>query len=237
MDEWWTYTLADFLLFSPRTYYRMLEHHNVAVWPGQILTLGLGLGTFALLRRPTPRQGRVISTIVAVLWAWVAWSFLWQRYTSINPAAVYLAWLFAVEALLLVWIGVIRGRLLYHPGRHGAGILGIALFTLALAFYPVLAPLAGRSWHHGEVFGVAPDPTVLGTIALLVLAEGRPRWELLAIPVLWCAISGATLWAMGSPEALIPPLTALLVLAASVRLQIRGDGNDYHAPRSGRVRW
>jgi len=73
MDEWWTYTLSDLLLFSPRTYYRMLQRHNETLWPGQILTLGLGLGIMGLLRRPAAWQGRAISTIVATLWAWVAW--------------------------------------------------------------------------------------------------------------------------------------------------------------------
>jgi hypothetical protein len=30
MSEWWTYTLSDFLLFSPRVYYRLFELHNRA---------------------------------------------------------------------------------------------------------------------------------------------------------------------------------------------------------------
>jgi hypothetical protein len=63
---------------------------------------------------------------------------------------------------------------------------------------------------------VAPDPTVLATLGLLLLGEGRPRWELLAVPVLWCLVSGATLWAMNSAEAWVPPAAALLVLAASI---------------------
>lgn len=217
MDEWWTYTLSDFLLFSPRTYYRMVERHNEAVWPAQILTLGLGLGIAGLLRRSTSRQGRFISAIVAVLWTWVAWSFLWQRYATINWAATYFSWLFAIEVLLLVWIGVIRGRLRYRFRRDAAGRLGIALLVLTVAFYPMLAALAGRPWHQAEIFGVAPDPTVLATLGLLLLTEGHPRWELLVLPVVWCSISGATLWAMGSPEAPILPLTALVVLLASAR--------------------
>lgn len=215
MDEWWTYTLSDLLLFSPRTYYRMLQRHNEALWPAQILALGLGLGISGLLRGSTPWQGRIISTIVATLWAWVAWSFLRQRYATINWAAVYFAWLFAIEVLLLVWFGVIKARLRYRLGRDAAGILGTTLFMLALAFYPLLSPLAGRPWHQAEIFGIAPDPTVLGTLGLLLLVVGRPRWELLVIPILWCSITGATLWAMGSPEAPVPLLAGLVALLAS----------------------
>jgi uncharacterized protein DUF6064 len=172
MDEWWTYSLSDLLLFSPRTYYRMLGHHNEAAWPGQILTLGLGLGILGLLRRSTPWQGRIISSIVAMLWAWVAWSFLGRRYATINPVATYFAWLFAIEALLLMWLGAIRGQLRFRPSRGAAGMLGIVVFVMALTLYPVLAPLGGRPWVQGEIFGVAPDPTGLATLGLLLLTDG-----------------------------------------------------------------
>ena len=221
MDEWWTYALSDFLLFSPGTYYRMLERHNEAVWPAQILTLGLGLGTLGLLRRGTPEPDRIISTIVALLWFWVAWSFLWNRYATINWLATYLALLFAIEALLFVWLGAIRGRLRFRPGGGAAGRLGMAVFILALVVYPMLAPLAGRPWVQAEILGIAPDPTVLATLGLLLLTEGRPRGELLAIPILWLSISGATLWAMGSTEATIVWLTALLVVVAIIMFRRR----------------
>lgn len=216
MDEWWTYTLSDFLLFSPRTYYRMLERHNEAVWPGQILALGLGLAIVGLLQRPTVRQGRIIATIFAILWAWVGWALLWEQYATINWAATYLAAAFAMEALLFVWVGVVRRQLSFRLRRDAAGILGVALFLLAVAMYPLAAPLAGRPWQQAEIFGVAPDPTVIATLGLLLLARGRPRWELLVVPLLWCGITGATLWAMGSPEAPISPLAALLATVAVV---------------------
>jgi hypothetical protein len=215
MDEWWTYSLSDFLLFSPRTYYRMLERHNESVWPGQILTLGIGLGILGLLPRSTPWRGRIISAALAGLWGWVAWWFLYERYASINWAATYFAWFFLAEALLFVLIGVIQGKLRYRAGRDARAILGIAVFVAAVALYPMIAPLAGRSLSQAEIVGVVPDPTVLATLGLLLLTEGRPRWGLLVVPILWCAFTGATLWVMGSPEALVPPLAALLAIAAT----------------------
>ncbi len=216
MPEWWTYSLSDFLLFSPRTYYRMLERHNVAVWPVQILTLGLGLAILGLLRRATPWQGRIISTIVAGLWAWVAASFFWKRYATINWAAAYFAWLFVIQALLFVW-AIVGGGLRYRASRSATGLLGIALLVLALGVYPLLAPLSGRPWRQAEIFGVFPDPTAIATAGLLLLADGLPRWRLLIVPVLWCGIAGATLWAMGSAEAFVAPLAALLALAGAAR--------------------
>ena len=49
MSEWWTYRLTSFLLFSPRTYYRMLELYNLAIWPAQIVGVAIGLSIVALL--------------------------------------------------------------------------------------------------------------------------------------------------------------------------------------------
>ena len=48
MSEWWSYSLSDFLMFSPRTYYRLFELYNLALWPWHIAGLALGLVVLAL---------------------------------------------------------------------------------------------------------------------------------------------------------------------------------------------
>jgi hypothetical protein len=53
---------------------------------------------------------------------------------------------------------------------------------------------------------------VIATLGVLV-AAGRPLWHLLALPVLWCAIGGATLWTMQSPDAPVMPVAAAIALA------------------------
>jgi Family of unknown function (DUF6064) len=210
MSEWWTYGLSDFLLFSPRTYYRLIERYNLAFWPAHVLTIGLGLGILGMLRRPTPARSRAIAAVLAALWAWVGWAFVWRRYAAINWAATYFMWLFAIEAVLL-GIGAARGWLRLRPARDAAGKIGIALLVTSVTVYPVFAVLAGRGWAQAEVFGLAPDPTVVATLGLLLLATGRARSALLVAPLLLCCISAATLWAMGSPEAWL--LVAALAVA------------------------
>ncbi len=215
MPEWWTYTLSDFLLFSPRTYYRLIERHNEALWPSQVAALGLGFAIVVLLRRPSARQGRLLAGILAILWVWVGWGFVWSRYSTINWAAKYLVLLFAIEVLVLVGIGVLRGGLRFVRRRDAAGALGMALLVLSLLLYPAFAPLLGRGWRQAELFGVAPDPTVLATLGVVLLADAPIRWALLAMPILWCAVSGVTLLAMESPEAWVLLAAALLAVAAS----------------------
>jgi hypothetical protein len=215
MSEWWTYSLSDFLLFSPRTYYRLLELYNAAIWPLQVLALALGAAILGLLLRDAAWRGRAIAAILAACWLWVAWAYLWQRYETINWAASYFAAGFAIEALLLAWTGIVRDRMRFPPRADWVGRTGLCIFLFALVVHPLIGPLAGRPWRQVEVFGVMPDPTAIATLGVLVATQ-RPHGPLLVIPLLWCAISGATLWIMASPDALVAPAAAVaaLVLAA-----------------------
>ena len=217
MSEWWTYTLHDFLLFSPRTYYRLFELYNREIWPAQVLTSGAGVAVLLALRRGGARAGRVIAAVLAGCWLWVAWAFHFQRYATINWAATYFAAAFAIEALALAWTGVVRGRLAFGAVDRAVRRAGIGVLILGLVVQPLIGPLAGRHWAQAELFGLAPDPTAVATLGVLLLASDRVRWALLAVPLLWCAVTGATLWAMGAPDAAVAPLAALLVFAAAIR--------------------
>ena len=209
----WSYRLSDFLLFSPRVYWRMFELHNQALWPLPLLILALGIAAlaFAIVR---PRQhARSIAILLAVAWAWVGWSFVWERYMTINWTAAYAAPVFALEALLLLFVGFSR---LAFEWRSARGGVGFVLVVLALG-YPLLAPAFGRSWHGAEFFGMAPDPTAIATLGFLLMARGRIALLLYPIPLLWCGASGLTLWAMADTQAVVLALVpAVLALAHTV---------------------
>lgn len=216
MSEWWSYSLRDLLLFSPQTYYRLFELHNLAWWPLHIMALAFGVAVLALGWRGGDRAGRAIAAILALSWLWVAWGFHWQRYASINLAAGYFAWAFAAQGLLLFWLGVVRGRLTPASVSSMQSRFGLGLLLFALGLVPVMGPLLGRSWTQAEVFGMAPDPTALATLGVLLLANGRRTYALYPIPVAWCLISGATLWAMEAPDFAIMPIAALLAVSVTV---------------------
>ena len=212
MSEWWTYSLSDFLLFSPRTYYRLFELYNTDIWPVQILSLALGVVILALLRNGGTRRGQFVAAMLAACWIWVAWAFHLRRYATINWAATYFAAAFAIEALLLIWTGVIRNELRFKAELHAPERIGLGMFSFALLVQPLIGPLVGRDWMQVEIFGVAPDPTVIATLGILLLAANRVSWILLVIPLLWCALSGAFQWTMQAPDALMMPIAGLLVL-------------------------
>jgi len=211
MSVWLSHGLSDFLLFSPRTYYRLFELYNQAVWPAQILAFGLGLTIVVLWCRDQAWHGRAIAAIFTACWLWVAWAYLLSRYDTINWTASYFAFGFALQALLLVWSGIVRDRLAASPRAGMTSWLGLAIFVFALIVQPLLGLLAGRPWLQVECFGIAPDPTAVATLGILAAAK-RPAWHLFVVPVIWCAISGATLWTMRSPDALVTPTVAAAAL-------------------------
>jgi hypothetical protein len=216
MSEWWTYTLSDFLMFAPRTYYRLFELYNLAIWPMQLLTLALGVALLALMQGRASWHGRAAAAILAACWLWVAIRFHLERYATINWAASYFAAAFALEALLLAWIGVVRGRLAFDRGQPIARWTGLGLVVFAVLAFPFVGMLAGRTWAQSEIFGVAPDPTAIATLGVLCAASGRSTWVLQIVPALWSAVSAATLFAMQSVDAPVPMvvLIVLLLLAA-----------------------
>lgn len=215
MSEWWTYSLSNFLLFAPRVYWRLFELHNAAVWPAHVLGLLLGLAILACVLRPRPWSGRVIAAGLAAAWVWVAWSFLWHRYATINWAMTYVAPVFVLEGALLLWIGGVQGRLQVARGT-AASAVGLGLLLYALVLHPLTASLAGRPLQAAEVFAIAPDPTVIATLGILSMATGRVLWVMLLVPLAWSLVSWATLYAMAAPEGWIPLAAAGLAVLAWV---------------------
>ena len=217
MPDWLTYRLSDFLLFSPRTYYRMFELYHVEIWPIHVVVLASLVVAAALLRSEERWSGRVIAGLLAGWWLWVAVAFHLERYATINWAARYFAALFVIQGLLLLWQGVVRTRLRFELSNQRTAYAAVGLLLVAFVLEPIAGLLAGRTWRQVEIFGVTPDPTAIATLAFLALSTPRANRALVVVPVVWCAIGGATLWALGSPEAWVVLLAGLAGLVLAMR--------------------
>jgi hypothetical protein len=235
VSEWWTYRPSDFLMFSPRIYWRLFASLNEAWWPAQLLLVGAPMVWLIrrMVRGATAGGAslRAAATFLALCWLLTATAFLQQRFAPINWVASGYAVMFMVQAvalLALAAVGGINGQVTALRRR-----VGLALGASALVAYPWLAIASGRPWQQAEVFGLAPDPTAIGTLAFLLFIEPRSspaRWHvrlLWLVAALWCAISAATLATMGSQQAWIVGASALLALGASAigrEREVRGYG-------------
>lgn len=194
MSEWWSYGLSDLLMFSPRTWWRLVEQYHRSLWPVQWVGLAAGVAAVALALRASSYPGalRLLALLLALAWGWVAWAFHWQRHATINLAAPWWAGLFGLQALLYL-VAAVR-----PPAPPGASPrlqwLGGSLALLGLVGPAVQGWWAGRPWVQAEVFGVMPDPTALASLGLwLAVAGARPLW-LLPGPMLAVATGLALRW-------------------------------------------
>lgn len=210
MSEWWTYSLSDFLMFSSRSYYRLIESYNAAIWPAHFLALVAGVIVLGAIARPRQHLRRSAALVLAAAWGWVAWAYHLERYAEINTAAPYFAVAFAVHALLLCWLA-------YRPGNAAPAPqpLALGLSGLAILAYPLLALARdGGQWRQAEVFGIVPDPTVVATLGVLLAWRAPAIFWL--VPVLWCLVSGATLMELKIGHAWLLPALALTAVVARV---------------------
>ncbi len=225
VDDWLSYRPSDFLMFSPRVYWRLFESMNEAWWPAQPILLALGAACLLALGRPGPGGAgtalRVSAGLLAGCWALAGWVFMLERFVPVNwPARGYAA-LFLLQAAALL-VPAVAGslRLAADRLRRGAALM---LGLWALAVHPLLAAADGRPWTQAEVFGLAPDPTAIGTLAFLLAVRGESRaarrWlrGLWLLPLAWCVLSAITLATMGSPQAWAILAAAVLAAATAWR--------------------
>jgi len=215
------YSLSDFFLYSPETYYRLLEIYNLDLWPMQIAAVVLGAVLIGLASSPGPGRGRIIAAGLAASWLSVAYAFHLERYATIHFAAWIFGAFFIVQAALLLWVGVVRNQMQLNLGGEFAGRTGLGFAAFAVFFQPLIERLAGRTWSEVDVFALMPDPTVIATFGFLLMMVGRIEWKLLIIPFLWSAISAAAAWPMGAYENLVTPVGGALTFAITGWKSIR----------------
>ena len=211
------------ILFTREVYLRLFDQYNAAVWPAQLVAyLAAAVVLLMIFRR---RRGgrRIIAAILAGFWAWAGVIYHMGTFATINWAAWGFGVLFVVQSAMLAWTGGVRGRLSFRLDRTPTGWTGMGLMALALAAYPLIGPLTGAGWTQVGLVGVAPNPTVLFTLAVLLLARGGVPVALLVIPLVWCLIVGLAAWFVPVPEdvVLIPAGVLALVLAVRRRRRVR----------------
>ena len=196
LREWTSYRLTDFLLFSERVYRRLFEAHNDTWWPLPVIAAVAALaGLVVVLRNDSEsvvRRG--LWAALGAIWAFVAIAFLRARYAAISPIAALAVWAFVAQGMALALLALLR----LAPVADLRRWLGTVFVLWGVVFYPAWAWWRDGSLAAAEWFGMAPDPTAIGTIGFVLVGVGSRTAValLLVIPIAWCAVSALTLRAM-----------------------------------------
>lgn len=212
MTEWWTYRPSDLLMFSARTHERLFESLNADWWPLHGVMLAAGFTAWGLLATRRRAASGAACIVIGCVWAWVGWAYVWRELAGVHNQGDLIAGAFVLQALLLVGGGLAqaldaRRGPVASPSATPAAPFGALLMGWALLGQPLFAGLVGRPWLQAQVFGLAPDPTALFTLGLLVARPVVPRrlaWISVLpwlVPLGWCLFSAMTAWTLGAPEA------------------------------------
>ncbi|MEM8854078.1 MAG: DUF6064 family protein [Pseudomonadota bacterium] len=219
METWLTYRPRDFLLFSPDTYWRLFEAANDALWPWPLVAAPVLVVLVAFAATGRRRAAIALALALAVCWVVVSEAVLAVRYEPINWAVAYIRPLFLVEAALLASLGL---RLSF-PARGMRLWVGGGLIALGAA-YPLVGVAAGRTLSQAEAFGMAPDPTAVATLGVLLAA--RPSWAavvLAVVPIFWLTLSAVTLHTMEEATFVVPAAVAALGVVSLAVLRRRAE--------------
>lgn len=189
--------------------------YNGAIWPLQLVAYGLAALVVAAALFPARESDRFVTVTLASFWLMTGVGYHWAHFAPVNRFAYVFGLLFVLQAGVLINLGVRRDVLRFRLHATPAGLLGAALAVYATVAYPGVAALLGHAYPRLPLVGVAPCPTTIFTLGVLLWGDPRPHRGALAIPLLW-ALVGATavpLWGMWEDTGLLVAAAATAVVA------------------------
>lgn len=201
--------------FTVEQFFDVFARYNAAIWPLPVIAHIAGVALLALILRRDGASGLAVLPVLATMWLVNGIGYHWLHFARINPMAVVFAAIFVAEAILLAGAAVRDPDLRFRAGRDRVAVAGLVLAIFAVAGYPLLGIVAGSRWPAVPAFGVAPCPTTIYTVGLLLLAPlERVKW-LMIVPGIWAAIGGSAAILLRVPQDFALLLTLLVLVAAA----------------------
>jgi hypothetical protein len=203
------------LPFSHDQFLEVFASCNRALWP---VALALWLATAAMFVQLVRRHSvgaAWVAGLLAAHWAWAGLAYHLAFFRAINPAAVVFAALFVMEAVLFMWRGVARGRLVLTIDSSWWSSIGVVLVAYSLA-YPFVHLMFGLSYPRIPTFGV-PCPTGILTAGCLILTPAREARWLAPIPLIWAVVGGSAAFVLGIRADVVLAAAGALLLVYVVR--------------------
>lgn len=202
--------------FTTDEFFNVFSHYNEAIWPLQVLAYLSAVIAIGALPFATRWQATIVTVILALMWSINGLGYHWLYFSEVNPAAWVFGALFLVQSIALAGSSYVFPGMKFAVRRDARSAIGLCLVVFATVAYPIWGWLAGHVYPAIPMFGVAPCPTTIFTVGVLLLGTWKAvRW-LLIVPVLWAAVGGSAAILLNVPQDY--GLLATMLLAVAIAL-------------------
>jgi hypothetical protein len=174
--------------FTVDQFFEVFKNYNEAIWPAQLLAYVLGASALVLAFRTSRISNLIISGILALFWIWMGLFYHILHFSVINPAAWVFGMAFILQGLLFLVAGALFEKLTFRFRIKPLPVIGACFILYAMVIYPILGRSFGHLYPLAPMFGVAPCPTTIFTIGILLWTTKPVPGYLLIIPFLWSLV-------------------------------------------------
>jgi len=158
--------------------------YNDSIFPMQIITLVVAIIlTYLLFVRPSTGVNKLIKAYLSLTFVWFVLMFPFEGVFKIGFGLVH------IVIAILFFIDIFTGKIEFKfPEISGKRYFMFFLIFSAFAFYPLIEYMSGHLYPKILLFGVAPCPTIIFSLALLIGAVPKVG-KLIFILLIFSAIS------------------------------------------------
>jgi len=186
------------LPFTEQQFLGVFKDFNEALWPLQLVLIALALAVAFGSFSSKGVAATPVLVLLSAMWAINGVAYHIVSFRQINPPAMAFGILFLGQALLLAFVAKQKGSV--SATANGRSKLGIAFVAYALAIYPILGSVNGHGYPYMPMLGVAPCPTTIFTLGVLLMVRPNISNWLFAIPLVWSLIATAAAINLGMVE-------------------------------------
>jgi len=171
-------------MIDVEVFFNNVSAYNDSIFPMQIVTLVIAvILTYLLFVRPSTGVNKLIKAYLSLTFIWFVLMFPFEGVFKISFGLVH------IVIAILFFIDIFTAKIEFKfPETSSKKYFMLFLIFSAFALYPLIEYMSGHLYPKILLFGVAPCPTIIFSLALLIGAVPKVG-KLIFILLIFSAIS------------------------------------------------
>ena len=217
---------------SSQEFFDIFREYNQGVWPAQWVGVALCVLAAMFAFFGWGLRSKTALGLLSVMAVWIGAAYFWTYYVPHNSAGWMFGGMFVLQGLLLGGYAFrAKGEDWFGPGIWPW--MGAILVAYAVVGYPAIGLLSGHRYPFLPILGIAPCPSTIFMIGMLLAIQPAISKWLLVIPIVWSALATMAALQLGVWEDFGLSIAGIAALSYS----LSGMGAQAPAPtRASRLR-